>query len=292
MLAQDGWRSICGPRVHDRVGPEAKVDLPPTRRDDPDRNAAWIKEYYDCMLYFEKYAGFRGLLFYRLPNPRRPAPGEETLLGEKNEAYMYVFLHVPDQRDDQVSCCTSRRSRGSRASAGRIRRWDPEIVHNWNTGPLVDMTENAFASVKWHIVHQHPPQQFGGGGMRRSYDAGHRAVGKGPIARRVRIRPAPCRVLHRPPRSVRAIHVALFVTCAWRVRRITRRGTRRGSVRSTRRRDAPSRPSSFSTASGPPRQSWPPARTRRFMRRGGAEKPPQRVHASISCWINCRTGCR
>ena len=57
---QSCWHKTVGARFVDpestTVGPEER-SRPPTRRGDPDRNAAWIKEYYDCMSGGEKYAG-------------------------------------------------------------------------------------------------------------------------------------------------------------------------------------------------------------------------------------------
>ena len=183
---QSCWHKTVGARF---VDPESTTESgprkgrgPPTRRDDPDRNAAWIKEYYDCMSGGEKYAGSVEAP-YRLPQPTSARQVKKHFSAKKNEAYMYVFLHVPKAGGTYFKSLLheSAQSRIARLG-GQDPRWDPEIVHNWNTGPLVDMTENAFASVKWHIVHQHPPQQFGGEGMRRSYDAGHRAVGKGALS--------------------------------------------------------------------------------------------------------------
>ena len=123
---QSCWHKTVGARF---VDPESTTESgprkgrgPPTRRDDPDRNAAWIKEYYDCMSGGEKYAGSVEAP-YRLPQPTSARQVKKHFSAKKNEAYMYVFLHVPKNRRDvlQVSAARSRRSRGSRASAGRIR---------------------------------------------------------------------------------------------------------------------------------------------------------------------------
>ena len=240
----------------------------------------------------EKYAGSVEAP-YRLPQPTSARQVKKHFSAKKNEAYMYVFLHVPKAGGTYFKSLLheSAESRIARLG-GQDPRWDPEIVHNWNTGPLVDMTENAFASVKWHIVHQHPPQQFGGEGMRQSYDAGHRAVGKGALSLGVcEYVDAPCAyftVLRDPFERYMSHYAYLCLEgsedyTAWDP------SWKRSS---TRRRDA-SRPSSFSTASGPPRQSWPPARTRRLRAPWRRRRETSAaVACGISCWINCRTGCR
>ena len=183
---QSCWHKTIGARFLDpksmtEVGPR-KGRGPPTRRDDNQKNAAWVQEYYDCMAGHEKYAGSVEAP-YRLPQPTTARQVKKHFSAKKNEAYMYVFLHVPKAGGTYFKSLLHQSAEARIARlGGQDPHWDPDIVQNWNTGPLVDMTENAFANVNWHIVHQHPPQQFGGEGMRQSYAAGHRAIGKGALS--------------------------------------------------------------------------------------------------------------
>ena len=183
---QSCWHKTIGARFLDpksitEMGPR-KGRGPPTRQDDNQKNAAWVQEYYDCMAGHEKYVGSVEAP-YRLPRPSSVRPVKKYFSAKKNEAYMYVFLHVPKAGGTYFKSLLHQSAEARRGRlGGQDPHWDPDIVQNWNTVPLVDMTENAFANVNWHIVHRHPPQQFGGEGMRESYAAGHRAIGKGALS--------------------------------------------------------------------------------------------------------------
>ena len=149
---------------------------PLTGREDPEANAQWRKEFYDCMAGDPKYTGAVEAP-YRLPLEAREArdkgseqkaPAGDASVGfaasgaltrkffaatQPGTAYFYHFVHVPKAGGTYFkSLLHASETRRQARLGGPDPRWDQALVQTWNTKPLVDMTEASFANVAWRYV--------------------------------------------------------------------------------------------------------------------------------------------
>ena len=151
---------------------------PLTGREDPEANAQWRKEFYDCMAGDPKYTGAVEAP-YRLPRSEaslQKARDARSVGDEKQRktvdvaasgaltrkffaatrpgtAYFYHFVHVPKAGGTYFkSLLHASETRRQARLGGPDPRWDQALVQTWNTKPLVDMTEASFANVAWRYV--------------------------------------------------------------------------------------------------------------------------------------------
>lgn len=186
---QTCWHKTVG---NEYVDPHSAVEStgPVSMRSDPGATVEWTGRFYDCMSGDPEYTRVAEAP-YRLPLPSLGAEGgfdrggapEKSFAAKQGSAYVYHFLHVPKAGGTYFKSLLHRsETLRNEALGGPDPRWDTAVTKDWTTYPLVDMTEQSYANVMWRYVHRHPPDMFGGGGMRASYDAGYRAVSKGALS--------------------------------------------------------------------------------------------------------------
>jgi len=150
-------------------------------QDDVAAGAEWATRFYDCMSGSAQYTLPDNVEApYRIPEASWAV--QKAFVASPNSAYFWAFVHVPKAGGTYFKSLLHESVARTNAALGEDARWSPGLTSRWATYPLIDMTEQSYANVMWHYVHQFPRAQFGGDGMAASYSEGHRAVSKGALS--------------------------------------------------------------------------------------------------------------